>query len=552
MKLQWFVLITAMAFAVLSAGAQHARGTHSTLHEPATLLAGMGSLHHPIATMSEEAQKFFDQGLTLDYAFNHSEAVRSFERAAELDPRSPMPYWGIALALGPNYNEAEPDAGHEKAAYDAIQKAKTLAGSAPENERAYVDALARRFTMDPKPDYRGLGRAYAAAMRDLSRRYPDDPDAAALFAESLMGLNPWELWTNDGKPGENTLEIVSVLEGVLRSWPDHIGANHFYIHTMEAAPDPERALASAHRLETLAPAAAHLVHMPAHIYMRTGDYAAAIKSNRQAVAVDDAFHRAGAAQNMTYLLLYGHHNLHFMAAAAMMDGDFGTAREAAKELESRANADVADTPMAEMYLPTPVFVLLRYGRWDDVLSLPQPDTKLKGLMFVWHYARGCAFAAEGDAAKAEAERDMMETIYKQFPAGPAFGMMYNDWSTIHGLAVGTLDARIAAARGDLLGAIEKWKASVLVQDHMNYDEPPDWYYPVRESLGAALLCSGKAAEAEEVFRGDLQKNPRNPRSLFGLWKSLEAQKRTVDAQWVRTSFEAAWKGGPLQPRMKDF
>ncbi len=541
MRLQSILLIAAVALAASLAAAQHEHGTRGAPAGPATLLAGMGSLHHPIATTSVEAQKFFDQGLTFDYAFNHTEAIRSFERAAELDPRSPMPYWGIALALGPNYNEATPD--REKAAYDAIQKAKGLAGSAPENEQAYVDALARRYTDNPKPDYNPLGQAYAAAMRDLTHHYPDDPDAATLFAESLMDLHPWQLWTNDGQPGENTLEIVSVLEGVLRRWPDHVGANHFYIHAMEASSDPQRSLASAHRLETLVPAAGHLVHMPAHIYIRTGDYDAAVKSNHRAVAADDAYFRARPVSNMIYTMGYRLHNLHFLAAAAMMDGDFDAAIQAAKDLESRANGREVDLAAAEMFLPTRMFVLLRFAKWDDVLSSPQPHAKLKGLTFVWHYARGCAFAAKGEAPKAEAEREAMEAAYKQIPAGLAFGMMLNDWSAIHDLAADTLDARIAAVRGDLRDAVEKWNAAVALQDHLNYNEPPDWYYPVRESLGAALLRSGKPAEAEKIFRDDLQKNPRNPRSLFGLSESLEAQKKTVDAQWVRTSFDTAWKGG---------
>lgn len=530
--------------------AQHHHGTQGAPSGPATLIAGLGSLHHPIATTSDEAQKFFDQGLTLVYAFNHSEAVRSFERAAELDPKSPMPYWGKALALGPNYNEVQPD--REKAAYDAIQKAQSLEASAPESEREYVDALAHRFTNDPKPDYDRLGRTYASAMRDLYSRYPDDPDAATLFAESLMDLHAWDLWTSDGKPGENTPEIVSVLEGTLRRWPDHVGANHFYVHAMEASPYPERALPSAQRLRTMVPAAGHLVHMPAHIYIRTGDYEAAVKSNQQAVAVDDAYLRSMSTTNTTYVVMYSEHNLHFLAAAAMMDGDFDTAIKAAKELESRASVDVADTPMFEMYLPTPLFVLLRYGRWDDVLTDPKPNAKLTGLTFFWHYARGSAFAAKGDTAKAEAERSAMEAVYGAIPAGPAFGMAYNDWKTLNNLATDTLAARIAATGGDMPGAIEKWRAAVAVQDQMHYDEPPDWYYPVRESLGAALLSSGQAEEAENVFRQDLRKNPRNPRSLFGLWKSLEAQNKAVDAQWVRTSFEAAWKGGPQGPRLADF
>jgi tetratricopeptide (TPR) repeat protein len=291
--------------------------------------------------------------------------------------------------------------------------------------------------------------------------------------------------------------------------------------------------------------------MPAHIYIRTGDYEAAISSNRRAIAVDDHYLRAHSV-GMNYVLLYRAHNIHFLTAAAMMDGDIGTASHAAEELESKANAIVAETAEAEMYLPTRILVLLRFAKWDDVLSLPQPDAKLKGLMFVWHYGRGCAFAAKGAAAKAEAEREAMEATYKQIPAGLAFGMMFNDWRTMHDLAAGTLNARIAAARGDLRGAIDNWRAAVSVQDHMNYDEPPDWYYPVRESLGAALLRDGQAAEAEQVFRDDLQKNPRNPRSLFGLWKSLEAQRKTVDAHWVQTSFNAAWHGGPDQLRIEDF
>lgn len=532
------------------ARAQHHHGTQGAPSSPATLRAGLGSLHHPIATTSDEAQRFFDQGLTFVYAFNHREAGRSFERAAELDPNSPMPYWGKALALGPNYNEVQPD--REKAAYDAIQKAQSLEASAPETERAYVDALAHRFTNDPKPDYDRLGRAYASAMRDLYNRYPDDPDAATLFAESLMDLHAWDLWTSDGKPGENTPEIVSVLEGTLRRWPDHVGANHFYIHAMEASPYPERALPSAQRLQTMVPAAGHLVHMPAHIYIRTGDYEAAVKSNQQAVAVDDAYLGALPVTNTTYVLLYGEHNRHFLAAAAMMEGDFDAAWKAAKELESRARVTVADVAAAEGYLPTLAFVLLRFGHWDDVLALPEPDAKLNGLTLVWHYARGCAFAEKGDVTKADAERAAMEATYKQIQPGNAFGMMNNDWGTIHDLAVDTLDARIATARRDLPGAIEKWRAAVAVQDRMRYNEPSDWFYPVRESLGAALLRSGQGAEAEHIFREDLRKNPRNPRSLFGLWKSLEAQKKTSDAQWVRASFEAAWKGGPEAPRLADF
>ncbi|HTR48451.1 MAG TPA: hypothetical protein VMM16_13800 [Verrucomicrobiae bacterium] len=542
-----FLVAVCLTCASSLAGAQHDHSMSKAA--PANLQAGMGSLHHPIATASDQAQKFFDQGLTLIYAFNFSEAIRSFDRAAEFDPHSPMPLWGKALALGPNYNEAQPE--REKSAYDVIQKARALAASAPESERAYVEALALRFTSDPKPDYDKLARAYAAAMHDLSQRYPDDPDAATLYAESLMDLHPWNLWTADGKPAENTLEIVSVLEGVLRRWPDHVGANHFYIHAMEASPNPEHALASAHRLETAVPSAGHLVHMPSHIYARTGDFDQAVKSNAQAVAVDNTYKRAMANPDMMYLMMYGQHNLHFLVYAAMMDGDFPAASENAEELTQRSKMGVAEVPPIEGFMPWQMFVLVRFGRWDDVLALPQPDAKLKGLTFFWRYARGCAFAEKGDAAKAETERAAMEVVYKGIPGGPAFEMLYNDWPTIHDLAADTLDARIAAARGDRSGAIAKWRAAIATQDQMHYDEPPDWFYPVRESLGALLLAGGQAAEAEQVFRDDLQKNPRNPRSLYGLWKALDQQKKTVDARWVQSSFEAAWKGASA-PSLADF
>jgi len=547
LKLRLFAVAACILLLALPAArAQHEHDMHAAA--PATLRTDLGSLHHPISTTSEEAQKFFDQGLTLVYAFNHHQGVLSFQRAAELDPKSPMPYWGIALALGPNYNETEGE--DEKGAYQAIQKAKQLTAGAPPAEKQYVDALALRFSNDDKPDFDKLGRAYAAAMRDLCRSYPDDPDACTLFAESLMDLHAWALWTHDGKPGENTLEITSTLETVLRKWPDHAGANHFYIHAMEMAPDPERALPSADRLAALVPGAGHLVHMPSHIYIRTGDYAAAVKTNQAAIAVDNK--TPSPVPNVNYTM-YRSHNVHFLAAAAMMDGEYDVALSASKDLDARANRMIPDMPMAEAFKPYQLFVQLRFGHWDDVLAAPPAPENLKGLALFTHYARGVAFAAKGNAAQAEAERSAMESFYKQIPPGPAFGMTYNDWSTLHDLAAHTLNARIAAARQDSAAAIQEWRAAVDVQDHMNYDEPADWYYPVRESLGAALLAGGDAAAAEKVFREDLDgDNRRNPRSLFGLWSALQAQHKDADAQWVKSAFQSAWKGSPDALRLADF
>ena len=388
-----------------------------SLSRPAKLFEGMGPLHHPIHTSSPEAQKFFDQGLTLVYAFNHEEAVHSFKRAAELDPHAAMPYWGIALASGPNYN-SDVDPEREKASYDAIHKAMEIGVASPPVERDYIEALSARYTNDPKADLGKLANDYVSAMRRLSQRYPDDPDAATLYAESLMDLHPWMLWTNDGQPGPETTEIVSVLEGVLRKWPTHVGANHFYIHAMEASPDPEAALPSAQRLETLVPAAGHLVHMPAHIYIRTGDYAAAVKSNVAAVEADKVYLHEREITNATYVLGYTNHNLHFLAAAANMDGDYAAASKAANDLAVAARAAVKDMAGAEAFLPMPIFVQLRFARWDDVLALPKPDAQLSGLTFFWHYARGCAFAGKGQPDKAEAEREAMEQVYKALPPGP--------------------------------------------------------------------------------------------------------------------------------------
>jgi tetratricopeptide (TPR) repeat protein len=518
---------------------------------PPKLYSGMGTLHHPIATTNPEAQKFFDQGMTLLFGFNHEEAARSFKRAAELDPKSPMPLWGVALALGPNYN-MDVDVDRELAAHDAVQKADELAGGAPENERAYVAALAHRYSNDPKPDLPKLSLAYANAMRDLAHRHPDDPDAQVLFAESLMDLHPWQLWTLDGKPGENTEEIISTLEAVLRRWPDHPGANHYYIHAVEASPTPERALPSSKRLETLVPAAGHLVHMPAHIYIRTGDYTSAARVNQEAVARDIAFVQTSGVTESIYGFMYLSHNLDFLRFAAAMNGQFAIARDAANKVADMARPAIAQMPMLEVSLPSPMMVLVRFAKWDEVLALPAPDSSLAGATMMWHFARTCAFAAKGQTAQAETERAAYQQIAAHLPPGPAYGILFNDWSVQIALGTNSLDARIAQSKGDTAAAIASWRKAVEVQDHMKYDEPPEWYYPIRESLGAALLRLGNGAEAESVFREDLKRNPNNPRSLFGIWKSLDAQKKTAEAQKARQVFEAAWKNADTQLRLEDF
>jgi tetratricopeptide (TPR) repeat protein len=518
--------------------------------KPAALIPGMGQHHHAISTKTPEAQRFFDQGLTLVFAFNHEEAARSFRWAAELDPQSAMPYWGVALALGPCIN-LDVDAPHEKAAYEAVQKAIALSPGVTESERAYIQTLGKRYSADPGANLRKLDADYAQAMHELSRRYPDDLDAATLYAESLMDLHPWKFWSLDGHPSEGTEEIIGVLESVLRRDPNHVGANHYYIHAVEASPHPEWSLASARRLETLVPAAGHLVHMPAHTYMRIGDYRASARSNAMAAEVDRVYLRDSGTTGSMYDMMYYAHNLHFLAAANGMAGNFVDAKRAADELAAHVGGMVAEMPMSEVYVPTPIFVLLRFHRWDEVLKLPPPNPGLVMTTAFWHFARGSAAAAKDQIGMAEAERRSLETARKEMPADTEFSFFSNKAQAFLNLAANILDARITKARGDHEREIEFWKNAVQIEDRLNYGEPPEWFYPVRESLGATLMLNGQAAQAEAVFRADLEQYPRNPRSLFGLWKSLEAQNKISEAEWVRMEFVTAWKSPDVTLKLGD-
>jgi tetratricopeptide (TPR) repeat protein len=517
---------------------------------PDLSLTAVGRQHHAIATKSKEAQDYFDQGVTFVYGFNHEEAQRAFQRAAELDPASPMPLWGIALAVGPNYN-LDVDAEREKQAYQTIQEAQKLAADAPPIEKDYVAALAVRYSSEANPDYKKLALDYANAMGNLSQKYPEDLDAATLYAESLMNLNPWKLWSLDGQPWERTEEIVQVLESVLMRDPNHAGANHLYIHALEASPHAERALPSAKRLETVVPNAGHLVHMPAHIYIRTGDYAAAAKNNVDGVRVDKVYLRQSGTFGSTYDMIYYSHNLHFLSAAYAMAGNFAAAKQAADELEAHIRPMVRRMPESEVYLPTPIFVLVRFHRWDEILKSGPPEPNLAMTNALWHFGRGSAAAATGKIETAEAERRTLEAVRAKTSPDEGFGMFYNKARNFLDLAASILDARIAMAGGESDRAIQYWTRAVQIEDGFRYNEPPEWFYPVRESLGAVLLGSGKAGEAEQVFREDLKRNPRNPRSLFGLTQSLKAQQKDADAAWVEKQFETAWKNADTKLELSD-
>lgn len=517
------------------------------LAKGALRLEGLGGYHREIATSSPEAQAFFDQGLRLLYAFNHDEAARSFARAAELDPQCAVCFWGISFALGPNYNMVLlPD--RAQAAWEAAQKARSLREKARPAEQALIDALQKRYKgpepLDP-PAQQPYSEAFAAAMRDAAGRFPEDADLQTFLAESLMDLNPWKLWTNDGKPAPGTEEIVAILEKVIAKHPDHPGANHYYVHAVEASRNPGRAVASADRLRDMMPAAGHLVHMPAHIYQRVGRYADASEANRKGAAADAAY-VAQAKPTGYYAPMYYSHNHAFLAYSAAMEG---RNRESIEAADASALVVMQSPEMVELmpgmdfYLSFPLLAKVRFGRWDDLLDDPRPRSDWKVLNGLWRFAQGMARSGKGDLDAAEAEWKVLSQIAAQVPADLPAG--YNTARDILGLAARLLEGDIAWKRGRMDAAISAFEDAVLTEDNLNYDEPSDWFYPARHHLGAALLAAGRPADAETVFRADLERNPANGWALFGLQQALAAQKK--DAGAVKAELEKAWSRADVQP-----
>jgi pimeloyl-ACP methyl ester carboxylesterase/tetratricopeptide (TPR) repeat protein len=516
-------------------------GQHShapaTAPVPVTLEAGLGDIDHPVSTANAEAQKFFNQGLAYIYAFNHEEAVRSFRQAAQLDPQLAMAYWGVAISLGSNYN-VPADGPALLEAYSSLQKAVALAPKASEHDRAYINALAKRYSADISADQRKLALDYKNAMGELARNYPDDLDAATLYAESMMNLNPWKLWTLDGKPAEGTLEIVSVLEGVMRRNPNHSGANHYYIHAVEASTTAERALASANRLGKIAPKAGHLVHMPSHIYIRTGDYYEAARANVDAIAADREY-MAKSGNKGLYPMMYYNHNVHFLAAASAMKGRYADSIKSARELEDNVNPVVKAMPMLEMFLPYSLTSLTRFGKWEEILKEPKPDPSLKIVTAFWHFARGSAYAASKQTANAEAELAALRAVDKTMT--DEVRLFNNAAADVMKIAEFELEGKIALTRGEKQKAYDLLNKAVAAEDATQYAEPADWDLPVREVLGGALLANGDYAAAEKVFRAEILRQPRNGRALFGLAESLRKQGKEGAAKSVQSEFEKAWQ-----------
>src|SRR5262245_56080462 len=500
------------------------------------LYTNLGSHHRTISTKVPATQQYFDQGLRLVYGFNHAEAIRSFQRAAEPDPTCAMCYWGIARAYGPHVN-APMDAPSGVAAYAALQKAQSLTSSATPAERAYIEAVGQRYAAEPPADRTQLDTAYALAMSILASNYPDDLDAATLYAESLMDLRPWNYWRPDGTPYPGTEEIVRQLKKVIARSPNHPGACHYYIHAVEAV-NPQAAVPCAERLAKLMPGEGHMVHMPAHIYIRVGRWNDAVTANQHAIHTDEVFIEGQQPQGV-YPLAYYPHNIHFLAFASTMAGRSAQAIEASQTLTSKVNLDAArQVGMLQEMLPYHTLTLTTFGRWDAVIAEPLPPSDIKLSYAMAYYAKGVAYAAKGQWTEAQGALDTVKSIDGDTPAEA-------DSKTALSIAERALTGEIAARRGDVNAAVAQFREAVTIEDAGLYFEPPKWYYPIRHSLGAALLKAGQNREAEEIYQQDLQRFPENGWALFGLGQALRAQGKAKEAAAVDARFRKAWAGADV-------
>lgn len=508
-----------------------------TLQQQTELIKGLGDLHHPVTTKNPEAQRFFDQGLSLIYAFNHDAAYRSFEQAAQLDPQMAMAYWGMALALGSNINmPISPE--RELQANQLVQKAVSLSDPITDAERRYIQALVPRYPNNPKIDPEVSAIQYRDAMRKLMQDYPDDLDAAVLFVDGALTVNPWDQWTLDGRPKPGTLEIVETLEAALKKDPSHIGANHYYIHAVEASKHPERAWMSAERLYNRYPASGHLLHMPSHIYILVGNYHQAALANEAAVQADRDYIRQYGIGGL-YPVHYMSHNLYFLSRAYSLEGRYTDSKRAADELVSFYAPHFKEMSSLEYYQPTSLLVMIRFHHWREILETPPPPSDMHIATTLWYFAKGMAYAGLGQTQEALEEQKRFEEAREHIPSDALYG--YNKAGHILLIAHDVLEAKIAESQNNWTKVIQHLEHAVNAQDTLSYNEPPDWFFPLKESLGAALLKTGQWQKAEQVFRQDLENHPRDGRALFGLLLSLQAQKKTADAYWVQQAYQKAWQ-----------
>jgi tetratricopeptide (TPR) repeat protein len=521
----------------------HEHGTAMPAADSATpgrtpIYDNLGRYHMAITVRSPLAQQYFDQGLRLTYGFNHDEAVKSYAEGIGQDSTCAMCWWGIAYALGPNIN-VPMDTAAVRPAWDALQQAVRLAPRVSPREQAYIKALQARYVAEPTANRAALDTAWALAIKQVSRRYPRDDDAATLYAEALMDLRPWNYWSNAGRPlAPSTLEQLAVLERVTRRNPDHPGACHFYIHAIEASNDAAKAVPCAERLGSLVPGAGHLVHMPTHIYVRLGRWEEAIEHNQMAVHVDqeyvDARHPTGV-----YPLGYVPHNYHVMWEALNMTGRSAEALSAARTIAEKVPADVVRAiPPFEYYTPTALFTLARFSRWDETLAEPAPPTDLRYSTGIWYYTRGLAFAARHQLDSARVARDSVAAIGAAMP--PEATANLNSMKALLQVAERSLSADLASREGRVDEAVTIFRQGIEAEDNLIYDEPNAWALPLRQQLGAVLLAAKRNKDAEQAFRQDLVRFPNNGWSLHGLAEALRAQGRTREADEAMAKFKRVW------------
>ena len=502
---------------------------------------GLGKHSRPIATSKPDAQKYFDQGLNFMFAFNHDESIRAFEKVVEIDPDCAMAYWGISLASGINYNFPLFPPEKAKVAWDALQKARDKSKAESPANRALIDALANRYANPLPADTKPLEKAYSDAMKKAWEQFPKDADLGALYAESMMNLRPWELWTADGKPQPGTPEILRTLEAVLKLNANHPLALHLYIHAVEASSEPGKADDAANRLRTLTPNLGHLVHMPSHIDLRRGRWQEAIEANTLAIAADSKYAKASPEQG--FYRLYMAHNYHMLTFAAMMQGEskrsLTTIREMIDGVPKEWLAIKGNAGIVDGFMAMPLEVMIRFGKWDDILNEPEMPEMFPIARAFRHHARGIAFAAKGKVGDARESQKLFRIAMKQVSADATFGN--NKASDLFAVADAMLEGEILVREGKTKEGIVALRTAVALEDKLRYSEPPDWIIPVRHALGAFLLHDGQAAEAEKVYRDDLKRWPENGWALFGLAASLDAQGKSDEATTVRERFNKAWK-----------
>ena len=506
----------------------------------APLFNNLGDHHFAVTTTNEKAQTFFDQGLRLVYAFNHSEAHRSFREAARLDPDCAMAYWGQAIALGPNINDPFPDDERTSKAYEAASTAHQLSSGATKLEKALINALQSRQSADSEADRASLNQAYVQAMAPVASKYPDHDEVQTLYAAALMNTMPWDYWSKQGTPNTGTIAAKASLEKAIALNPNHPGAHHYYIHMMEL-PNPDLAETSADRLGGLMPGAGHLVHMPAHIYIRIGRYRDARLMNEKAIEADEDYISQCLSQGL-YPLSYYPHNIHFLWSAASMEGNSEVALDAANKTASRVPRDqVVSFAFMQDFLATPLLSLARFGKWNEILSTPKPEHDFKHVRLIWHYARGLAFTAKGQIDQAQEELELLQELAAEPELAELLANYNNPSAAIAPIAIHVLSGEMAAAQGQTAKAIALLRKGVEFEDQLIYSEPAAWHIPVRQNLGAVLLQSGYGQEAQEVYEAELGKNRENGWSLFGLYQSHLIQGNTQESSEVKQRFNEAWR-----------